>query len=91
MKDFTDIEYVRALQSNLRTTFESPQGKETMKFMQEIGSWYPTMLDAMDTNSIISRDATRRLLGTIRTLLELTPEQVVALAKSGGDYARYIE
>ncbi len=80
MFDLRDIDQVRGLQSNLRTTFESPQGKEVMKFMQQLGCWYPTAFDSMETNAIIARDANRRMLGTIRTLLELTPEQVIALA-----------
>lgn len=77
-----EINAVRALKSNLHATFDSPQGKETMKFMKEIGGWWPTEFDSMDTNSIIARDANRRMLGTIRTILDLSAEQIVALAQS---------
>lgn len=83
MVNLKDLEEVKGLQSNLRATFDTPTGKEAMKFMQEIGGWFPTAFDSMETNDIIARDANRRLLGTIRTLLDLNPEQIVALATQG--------
>lgn len=81
--DLGDIEQVRGLKSNLHVVFDSPQGQEVMKFMQQLGGWYPSVFDSFETNEIIARDANRRLLGTIRTVMELAPEQVVALAKQG--------
>ena len=61
------------------------QGKEAMAFMEQIGGWVPTNFDSGDTNDIIARDANRRLIGTIKTLLTLGPEQVVALANNQGE------
>lgn len=81
MIDMTNIEEVRALKSNLHATFDSPSGKEAMKFMQSLGGWFPSTFDSMETNAIIARDANRRLLGTVRTILDLTPEQIVVLAQ----------
>lgn len=69
------------LKSNMHATFDSPQGQETMKFLEQIGGWYPTSFDSMDTNDIILREGSRRLLGTIKTILTLSPEQIVSLAK----------
>lgn len=80
MVDLTNIEQVKGLKSNLHATFDSPQGKEAMKFMQEIGGWFPSKFDSMETNDIVARDANRRLLGTLRTIMDLSAEQVVALA-----------
>jgi len=85
MTDLTDIRIVKGLQSNLRVTFDSPCGKEAMKFIKEIGSWTPNMLDTNETNDIIARDANRRLIGMIDTILTLTPEQIVALANKKED------
>ena len=79
--DMKDLESVRALKSNLSATFDSPQGKEAMLFMERIGAWYPTIFDANDTNAIIARDANRRLIGTIKTVLRLSPEQIVKMAE----------
>ncbi len=76
------IEEARVLKSNCHATFESAHGKEIMKYMEKIGSWYPTMFDSGDTNDIIARDANRRLIGTLKTIMTLSPEQIVTL--SGG-------
>ena len=74
------IDEARALKSNVHATFESPSGKEVMKYLEKIGSWYPTVSDSNDTNDIIARDANRRLLGTIKTILILSPEQINLLS-----------
>lgn len=81
MNKLTDIRYVKDLQSNLRASLDTPAGKEVMRFMESIGGWTPTIFDSLDTNEVIARDATRRLIGTLKSLLELSPEQVVAIAK----------
>lgn len=79
--DLTDEVQVKALKANLLVVFESPQGKEVMKFLEKIGGWTPTVFDSNETNAVIARDANRRLIGTIKTLLEFSPEQIVALAQ----------
>jgi len=70
-----------ALKSNMHTTFESPQGKEVMRFIEKIGNWIPSIYDSMDTNAIVSRDANRRLIGTLKTIMELSPDQIVTLTE----------
>ena len=70
-----------ALKSNCHATFDSPQGKEMMRYMEKIGSWIPTVFDSGDTNEIIARDANRRLIGTLKSILELSAEQIVSLTK----------
>lgn len=82
----TDIKSVIAVQSNLRATFETAHGREVMKLLEHMGGWIPTVFDSSDTNEIIARDANRRLIGTIKTLLECSPEQIVALAKKEEKY-----
>jgi hypothetical protein len=82
--DLTDLDYVAGLQSNLRCTLATPQGAEVMKFLEKICAWTPTVFDTLETNEVIARDATRRVCGTLKALLELTPRQVVALAESKG-------
>lgn len=81
MNSLTDIRYVKDLQANLRATLDTPAGKEVMRFLESIGGWTPNIFDTLDTNEVIARDANRRLIGTIKSLLELSPEQIVALAK----------
>lgn len=84
MIDLAKIEDVKTLKANLRATFETAQGKESMKFIEQIGSWYPKVTDSTETNDIISRDANRRLIGTLKTILECSAEQIVELAKQEG-------
>ena len=84
MNNLTDIRFVKDLQNNLRI-FDSPQGQEVMKFLESIGGWTPNIFDSLDTNEVIARDANRRLIGTIKTLMILTPEQIVALATKEGE------
>ena len=81
MNNLTDIRFVKDLQSNLRASLDTPAGKEVMRFIESIGGWTPNIFDTLETNEVIARDATRRLIGTLKTLLELSPEQIVALAK----------
>jgi len=81
MRDLSDINVVKSLQADMRATFSSPQGQEVMKFIEEIGSWFPNIYDSSDTNDVIARDANRRLVGTLKTLLDLSPEAIMQLAK----------
>lgn len=83
MINMSDLGQVRKLKQDLHLVFDTPQGKDVLRFMQELGGWYPTVWDSMETNDIIARDANRKLLGTIRTILELAPEQIVVLANKG--------
>lgn len=73
------VEEAKALKSNVHATFESAHGKETMKLLEKICSWYPTVYDSNETNDIIARDANRKVLGTIKNILSLSAEQIVAL------------
>jgi hypothetical protein len=79
-----DRDYVAGLKSNMHATFDSPQGKEVMKFLEKIGGWTPSIMDSNETNDIIARDANRKLLGTIKTILELKVDQIVELAGKEG-------
>ena len=65
----------------MHATFDSPQGKEVMRYIEQIGHWFPTVYDTGDTNEIIARDANRRLVGTLKSILTITPQQLVALTE----------
>lgn len=79
MIKLTNINDVKALQSNLYVTFDSAPGKESMKFLEQICGWYD--FSETETNRVLIAHGKRQVLATIKTLLELTPDQVVALAK----------
>lgn len=78
-----NIQEAKALKQNVHMCFETPAGKETMAFIEKIGGWYPTMLDSGETNAIIARDANRRLIGTLKTIMSISAEQIVRL--NGGE------
>ena len=75
------IDEAKALKQNIHSTFESPQGKETMKYLEKIGGWTPSIYDSGDTNEIIARDANRRLIGTLKTIMNLTADQIVKITE----------
>lgn len=79
MTDLTKIEAVTALKQNLRATLETDAGAEVIKFMEEVCGWY----DFRDTdpNTILINHGKRQVLATIKTLMRLSPEQIVAMTK----------
>lgn len=79
MIDLTDIEDVKMLQSNLRTTLDTPQGKEVVKFLEDVCGWYD--FSESDPNMILIKHGKRQVLATIKTLLTLKAEEIVALTE----------
>lgn len=78
--NLSDIEEVKALQTNMRTSLATPQGKEVIRFLEEICGWYD--FSETDPNMILIKHGKRAVLATIKTLLECSPEQIVALTRS---------
>jgi len=73
------LEHVKGLQSNLRATLATPQGQEVMKFLEGVCGWFD--FNETEPHLIQIAHGKRQVLATIKTLLELKPEQIVALAK----------
>lgn len=78
MTDLKNPSEVKALQSNMRATLNTEPGKEVMRFLEEICGWYD--FSETDTNLILMKHGKRQVLATIKTLLALTAEQIVAVA-----------
>jgi hypothetical protein len=79
--NLTNIEYVKGLQSNLRSTFDTPQGKEVMKFLEEAVGYDQSIFEPTNRDMVLINDGKRQVVATLKTLLKLSPEQVIALAK----------
>ena len=77
MINLHNIDDVRAVQSNLRASLLSLPGKEVVTFLEQICGWYD--FSDTDPNDILIKHGKRQVLATIKTLLELSPEQIVAL------------
>ena len=72
------LDDVKTLQSNLRASLGTPHGQEVVKFLEEICGWYD--FSELEPNMILIKHGKRQVLATIKTLLECTPEQIVAVA-----------
>jgi hypothetical protein len=81
MIDLSNIEYVKALQSNLHVLFDSPAGKEVMEFLETSCSWYDSIFVPVDKDRTLINAGRREVIATIKTLLKFPPEQIIALAK----------
>lgn len=80
MIDLTKVDAVKALQTDLGLCFGSDSGKRVMKeFLEPICGWYD--FSETDPNAILIAHGKRQILATIKTLLEHSAEQVVAVAK----------
>lgn len=77
----TDPDYVKGLKSNFHATFDTAQGKEVLRFLEISCCWYKSVFDPNDPNMTLINDGKRQVVATIKTILELTPDQIIALAK----------
>lgn len=76
MRSLDNIEYVRTLKSNMRATLDTDAGKEVMLFLEDLCGWYD--FKQTEPNRVLVAHGKRQVLATIKTLLKLTPEQIVA-------------
>lgn len=79
--NLTDPDYVRGLKQNIVTTFETPQGKEVMAFLEASCGWYESIFDPDNRDRILINAGRREVIATIKTFLKHSPEHIVALAK----------
>jgi len=81
MKDLRDINVVREVKSNMHATFDTPQGKEVMAFLEQTCCWYQSVFVPNSPEMTMINDGKRQVLATIKTILALSPEQLVLLVK----------
>jgi hypothetical protein len=79
--NMTDINDAKAIKSNMHATFDSPQGKEVMRFLELSCCWYRSIWDPANPDLTLINDGKRQVLATIKTILECSPEQLVNLAQ----------
>lgn len=78
MIDLTNIDHVQALQATLRVTLDTPQGVELITFLEQVCGWYD--FNETDPNKILIAHGKRQVLATIKTLMRLPAEQIIAMA-----------
>ena len=81
MNLMTDPAYVGSLKSNMHAVFDSPQGKEVMKWLEISCGWYHSVYSPQDPNMTLINDGKRQVVATIKTILELNTDQIVTMTK----------
>jgi len=77
IKRMTDKAYVEQIQKDLLHILGLPEGQRLMEFLEDIsGFWHPGYDPANETSVQIAAGR-REVVLTLKTLLKLTPEQVV--------------
>ena len=79
--DMSDPNEVGALKSNMHAVFDSPQGKEVLRWMEISCGWYHSIYSPQDPNMTLINDGKRQVIATIKTILELNTDQIVQLTK----------
>lgn len=79
MIDIREYAEVKVLQSNMRTALDSEAGREVVKYLEQICGWYD--FSETEPNQIMIAHGKRQVLATIKTLLTLSPDEIVAIAK----------
>ena len=77
----TDLNDVKALQSNLHATFDGPQGQEVMRWLEDIVGYDASVFDPLSKENTWIQDGKRQVVATIKTLLKHKAEDIVSLAK----------
>lgn len=81
MIDLTDIKDIKGIQQELRQVFESPSGKEVMKFLEQVCGWYD--FNRENPDAILIAHGKRQVLATIKTLLDQPADVVLQITKGG--------
>ena len=77
-----ELDYAVGLKSNMHATFDSPQGKEVLRYLEDACGWYRSVyVPGADRDEVLINDGKRQVLATIKSILELNPEQIATLAE----------
>jgi phage baseplate assembly protein W len=79
--DLKNLSEVKELHNNIRATFDTPQGKEVMRFLEEASGWYESIFDPDNRDRILINAGRREVVATLHTFLKYPPERIVAMAQ----------
>lgn len=85
MVNFKDVNSVRKLKANIDFIFNTPQGKEVMEYLEEACGWYESVWDINNRDLTLINDGKRQVIATIKTILRLSPQEIVDVVKSKED------
>ena len=73
-------EDIVGLKSNMHATFDTPQGKEVLRYLEMSCCWYRSIFTpGADRDEVLINDGKRQVIATIKTFLETSPEQILYL------------
>jgi len=81
MPNMTDIDYVKGLKANMHLVFDSPQGKEVLRYLEMTCCWYNPAFIPNNPDMTMINDGKRQVLATIKSILDLNADQIVSLAQ----------
>ena len=79
--NMTDPEYVKTLKQDMHVLFDTPSGEEIMRFLEMTCCWYQSVFNSDSPDMTLINDGKRQVIATIKTILTLSPEQIVELAR----------
>lgn len=79
--NLSNIDEAKALKSNVSYIFGTPQGKEVMRFLEEACGWYSSIWDPQSRDLALINDGKRQVIATIKSIMRLSPEQIVNMIK----------
>ena len=81
MIDLKDIKQVKTLVQQVRSTLDTPDGKEVMKFLEQSCGWYDSVFSPDDRDYVLISAGRREVVATLKTFLKQSPEDIVKLAQ----------
>ena len=80
--DLKNRDYVKNLQSDIRAVFDTPAGKEVMKFLELSCGWYQSIFNPVDRDLTLINDGKRQVVATLKTFIEFDADKIVEIAKA---------
>lgn len=79
--NLTDIKYVKQLKSDLEQAFLQERGERLTEYLEELVGYHRSVYDPQSTELTLINDGKRQVLATIKTVMRLSPTEVVAYYK----------
>lgn len=78
--NLNDYNTAKGVKANFHATFDTPQGQEVMAFLEATCCWRQSVWSPQNPDMTLINDGKRQVVATIKSILELSPEQIVAIA-----------
>lgn len=83
MFDLTKLDDAKKVTSAARV-LNTPDGKELIRFLEQTCGWYDSVFDNDNRDYILVKAGRREVLATLKTLTQLSAEEIQAVAQKQG-------